>query len=70
MNQRYPNRLRELRGLSFTQEELAARLNVEPSTYRSWEAGTLRPRPYNVRALLALFGVDELALGYRLEPSS
>lgn len=63
----YLNRLRQLRGLSFTQEEMAERVGVDPSTYRGWEEGYHRPRPYNVRALLALFGVAESELGFALE---
>src|SRR5262249_61804916 len=60
----YPNRLRQLRGLSHTQEEIAEKVGVAPSTYRAWEEGAHRPRPYNVRALLALFSVREGELGF------
>ena len=69
MSPRYTNRLRQLRGMAWTQEEMAERVGVDPSTYRGWEEGYHRPHPHNIRALLALFGVDELALGYQLEPS-
>ena len=67
MNARYPNRLRQLRGMAWTQEELAERVGVDPSTYRGWEEGYHRPRPVNVRALIQVFAVEERALGYQLE---
>lgn len=67
MNPPHGNRLRQLRGLSFTQDEVAERVGVAPSTYRAWEEGRHRPRPYNVRALLELFGVGEAELGFHTE---
>ena len=60
----FPNNLRELRGRRYTQEELAERVGVDPSTYRSWEDGLHRPRPSNIRALCAALAVDEEALGF------
>jgi transcriptional regulator with XRE-family HTH domain len=64
MHPLYPNRLRELRGRRFTQEELAELIQVNPSTYRSWEDGSHRPRPRHVRALCKQLGVEEHELGY------
>src|SRR5215467_8580888 len=60
----YPNKLRQLRGRRFTQEEMAELLQVHPSTYRSWEDGTHRPRPRHIRALCRHLGVHEYELGY------
>lgn len=60
----YPNRLRQLRGRRFTQEELAEKVGVAPSTYRGWEEGYHRPRPFNVRALCKQLGVEEGELAY------
>jgi len=60
----YPNRLRQLRGRRFTQEELAEKVGVAPSTYRGWEEGYHRPRPFNVRALCKQLGVEEVELAY------
>src|SRR5213594_3668430 len=64
MEARYPNRLRQLRGRRFTQEELAELLQVNPSTYRSWEDGSHRPRPCHIRALCKQLGVEAHELGY------
>ena len=66
----YPNRLRQLRGRRFTQEELAERVGVAPSTYRGWEEGYHRPRPFNVRALCKQLGVEERELAYDHFPSA
>jgi transcriptional regulator with XRE-family HTH domain len=66
----YPNRLRQLRGHRFTQEEMAERTGVSLSTYRTWEDGARRPRPYSIRALCAAFGVGEAALGFDTGPSA
>ena len=69
MDQPYANnRLRQLRGNRYTQEEVAEKLRVDPSTYRRWEDGETRPRPSNLRALSAFFGVREDQLGFRDEP--
>src|SRR5215467_12811454 len=53
------NRLRELRGNRYTQEEVAEKLRVDPSTYRRWEDGETRPRPSNLRALCSFYSVRE-----------
>lgn len=66
----YPNRLRQLRGRRFTQEELAEKVGVAPSTYRGWEEGYHRPRPFNVRALCKQLGVDERELAYDHFPNA
>lgn len=66
----YPNRLRELRGRRFTQEELAEKVGVDTSTYRGWEEGLHRPRPSNVRALCKVLGVREEQLGYDTRPEA
>jgi 8-oxo-dGTP diphosphatase len=58
------NRLRELRGNRYTQEEVAEKLRVDPSTYRRWEDGETRPRPSNLRALCAFYSVREGQLGF------
>ncbi len=69
MDQSYVNnRLRQLRGNRYTQEEVAEKLRVDPSTYRRWEDGETRPRPSNLRALSAFFGVREDQLGFGDEP--
>lgn len=60
----FPNRLRQLRGRRFTQEELAEKVGVAPSTYRGWEEGYHRPRPFNVRGLCKELGVEEHELAY------
>ena len=66
----YPNRLRQLRGRRFTQEELAEKVGVAPSTYRGWEEGYHRPRPFNVRALCKQLGVEEGELAYDHVPGA
>lgn len=66
----YPNRLRQLRGRRFTQEELAEKVGVAPSTYRGWEEGYHRPRPFNVRALCKQLGVEEGELAYDQFPGA
>jgi len=66
----YPNRLRHLRGRRFTQEELAEKVGVAPSTYRGWEEGYHRPRPFNVRALCKELGVNEHELAYDHSPDA
>jgi len=66
----YPNRLRQLRGRRFTQEELAEKVGVAPSTYRGWEEGYHRPRPFNVRALCKQLGVEEDELAYDRFPGA
>jgi transcriptional regulator with XRE-family HTH domain len=58
------NRLRQLRGNRYTQEEVAEKLRVDPSTYRRCEDGETRPRPANLRALSAFFGVRDDQLGF------
>jgi 8-oxo-dGTP diphosphatase len=60
----YPNRLRQLRGNRYSQEEVAEKLGVDPSTYRRWEDGESRPRPANIRALCTFYGVREDQLGF------
>jgi transcriptional regulator with XRE-family HTH domain len=60
----YPNNLRRLRGRRFTVPEMARRIGVSDSTYKSWERGEHRPFPRNIRALCAAFGVQEHELGY------
>lgn len=47
--------LREAAGL--TQAQLAARLEVTPSSVYAWEAGKSEPRATQLRALARLFGV-------------
>lgn len=47
--------LREAAGL--TQAQLAARLDVTPSSVYAWEAGKSEPRATQLRALARLFGV-------------
>ncbi len=65
MEQPYANnRLRQLRANRYTQEEVAEKLRVDPSTYRRWEDGETRPRPANLRALCAFFNVREDHLGF------
>ncbi len=64
MNAPYPNHLRQLRGGRYTQEELAEKVGVDPSTYRSWEDGLHRPRPTSVRALCRVLGVRAEELGF------
>jgi transcriptional regulator with XRE-family HTH domain len=61
---KYPNRLRQLRGNRFTQEEMAERAEVDLSTYRGWEKGEHRPRPRALRALCDILDVEEYQLGY------
>jgi len=61
---RYPNRLGELRGRRFSQEEIAERVNVSPSTYRRWEEGKNRPQPQAIRALCKVLGVQEQDLWF------
>jgi transcriptional regulator with XRE-family HTH domain len=61
---KYPNRLRELRGTRYSQEEMAAKVDVNVSTYRSWEDGSHRPRSRAVRALCEIFDVPERELGF------
>src|SRR5690348_474982 len=68
---RYPNvRLRQLRGGLHSQEEMAERLGVGLSTYRSWETGRNRPQPRSVRMLCELLGVDERELGFGNEQAA
>lgn len=64
----YPNRLRQLRGRRFTQEEMAERTGVNLSTYRSWEDGRHRPQPRAVRALCEVLDVQEHELGFAPPP--
>lgn len=66
----FPSRLRQLRGRRFTQEELAEKVGVAPSTYRGWEEGYHRPRPFNVRALCKELGVEEHDLAYDHVPDA
>lgn len=47
---------------------MAELLQVHPSTYRSWEDGTHRPRPRHIRALCRHLGVHEYELGYITPP--
>jgi transcriptional regulator with XRE-family HTH domain len=65
---KHPNRLRQLRGNRFTQEEMAERAEVDLSTYRGWEKGEHRPRPRAVRALCEILDVEEHQLGFRPPP--
>lgn len=56
----FSGRLRLLRmALDLTTEEMARRLSVPPTTYRSWEAGREpRKQPQLVTKLSTMFGVD------------
>jgi transcriptional regulator with XRE-family HTH domain len=66
----YPNNLRRLRGRRFTVPEMAERVGVSESTYKSWERGDHRPFPRNVRALCQTLGVREHDLGYDPQPAT
>jgi transcriptional regulator with XRE-family HTH domain len=66
----YPNRLRALRGLTYTQEQMAELLHVSPTTYRNWERGRVLPRPHSIRELCRFHGVSEHALGFGPAPDT
>ena len=44
----------------FTQKDLAAVMQVEPSTVHSWEAGKYRPEPSKYAKLAQFLGVEPL----------
>ena len=48
--------LRQQRRL--TQKELAARVGVNSATLRSWEYGTVQPRPDHILRLAEVLGLD------------
>ncbi len=65
----YPNNLRDLRrARSLSQQEMAQGCGVSLNAYSLWERGKRRPRPYNMRALCKLLGVQEHELGYGPPP--
>lgn len=41
----------------YTQEQVAERLKISPSTYRSWESGKTYPKLPQVDQLCELFGM-------------
>lgn len=56
---------REHAGL--TQAQLAARLDVTPSSVYNWEAGKSEPRATQLKAMARLFGVSMDAIVFEAE---
>lgn len=56
---------REQAGL--TQAQLAARLDVTPSSVYNWEAGKSEPRAAQLKAMARLFGVSMDVIVFEVE---
>ena len=60
--------LRQQRHL--TQKRLAAWIGVDPATLRSWEYGTMQPRPEHILRLAEALGLDAQQLPAMLRESA
>ncbi len=61
----FSERLKMLRGeRGWTQEELAAKLDVSPGSVGNWEMGPYLPHPKTLRTIAALFDVDVFYLSH------
>ena len=66
MDKKFTENLKEIRKLSsYTQKEVALRLNVVESCYANWEQGRTEPNIENLRKLGEIFqvSIDELING-------
>lgn len=54
----------------WTQQQVAAHLDVSPATVSRWERGIHRPYTYHIHALCALFGAPREQLGFEAEPAA
>ena len=54
---------RERQRRSWSQEDLAAKLNIDVKSVRRWEKGEALPGPYNRQKLTELFGIDAETFG-------
>ena len=53
-----------------TQKRLAAWVGVDPATLRSWEYGTVQPRPEHILRLAEALGLDAQQLPAMLRESA
>lgn len=53
----------------WSQQELADLLGTTPLNISRWERGLTSPNPYFRRKLCAAFGLSEIELGLRSDPS-